>query len=274
MPSNPELSLRLRGFLLILLLVTAGLSIPTNEISSFVNPKFQNATPLFLNFVYEILQRPRLLQIIISHPEASVNMLNYFQSSANTNDSYFWLQYKATLFLLLSDGDTYNILGNHPWLFLMMRLANQTNPTLFNVMLQNRMNLNRLLNQTANHPELARLLAPHPEYISRLYNLSSTLPTTGPWTRILFPLNNTTPTNSTQVAILTIADKNVTRVTLSLLLSSSGTDKTFNATPAPFVNFTLDTRPLAPALYSFLLVQVMLSDGTTVGDMVRLRVNQ
>ncbi len=269
MPSNPELSLRIRGLLLILLLVTAGLSIPTYETSSFVNSKYQDAPNLFFNLVFDLLQRPRLLQIIFSNPEASVNMLNYFQSPANANDSYFWLQYKETLFILLSDSDTYNILGNHPWLFLLMRTANQTNPALFNLMLQNRVNLNKLLNQTANHPEIAYILAPHPEYISRLYNLSSNLPTTGPWTRILFPLNGASISNSTQVVILTIADKNITQVTLTLLSSSLDTIGTFNATAAFFVNFTLDTTLLTPGFY-FISVQVQLSDSAVTSDMIRL----
>lgn len=269
MPSNLELSFRTRALLLITLLTTAGLSIPTNDIGSFVNSKYQDASSLFFNLVFDLLQRPGLLQIVVGHPGASINILNYFQNTANANDTYFWLQNKVTIFALLSDGDTYNILGNHPWLFLLLRKVNQTNPDFFNLMLQNRANLNRLLNQTANHPEIASILAPHPDYISRLYNLSSSLPTTGPWTRFLFPISGVSVINSTQVVILTIADKNVTQVTLNLLSSALDTIRTFNATATFFVNFMLDTTLLPSGIY-YLSVQVKLSDGTLTSDIVRL----
>ncbi len=268
MSSKLDLPLQIRTLLLILLLFGAGASLPLNAIRDFAEHRNQGVTGLFLSLLVDLLQRPKILNNLFQHANASSSILKYFEATPNALDSYFWLQNKPALFNLLSDGDTLNALGEAPWLFHLIRVINQTYPRQYGIMLQNRTIFNVILSQVAVHNELRSLLTYHPEYFPLIFNLTSTNPRAGAWLRILSPPTLSTLPEAQQitVTVFILSLKPVQQMTVQLANATSIID-TYSAAASLVFNATLNIRGLPNDIYTIEAI-LTLTNGSTFSDAV------
>ncbi len=268
MSSRLDLPLQIKTLLLILLLFGAGASLPLNAIRDFAEHRNQGVTGLFLSLLFDLLQRPKILNTLYQHANASSNILKYFEATPNALDSYFWLQNRAALFTLLADGNTLNALGEAPWLFHIIRVINQTYPRQYGLMLQNRTIFNAILSQVAIHNEFRSLLTYHPEYFPLIFNLTSTNPRAGAWLRILSPptLSIFPEAQQITVTVFILSLKPVQQMTVQLANATSIIE-TYSATASLIFNATLNIRGLPNDLYT-IVATLTLTNGTIFSDAV------
>lgn len=268
MSSKLDLPIQIKTLLLILLLFGAGASLPLNSIRYLAEHRDQGVTGLFLSLLLDLMQRPKILNTLYKHSNASSNILKYFEATPNAEDSYFWLQNRATLFTLLSDGDTLNALGDAPWLFHLIRVIDQTYPRQYGQMLQNRTFFNAILSQLAVHTEFRDLLTYHPEYFSLIFNLTSTNPRAAAWLQILSPPTLSIYQGEQQiiVRVFILSIKPVQQITVQLGNATSIIES-YSASASLIFNATLNIRGLPNDLYT-IKATLTLTDGSTFSDAI------
>ena len=212
---DPHLRFRFRVAVLILLLFSTGISLPISALKSTAATWSQGETAVFFSIILDILQRPKVMANILTHPDASGNIIRYFEEG-NIADSSWWLSNRAGLLTLFSDGDTYTLLGNNPWLFGVLRNVNQSYPAAYTRMLNNRPFFNTVLRQVVAHQEFEIIFTYHPEYLPLIYNLTFNQPFDSAWTRIIHPFTGRPIGNLTAITVFTLSLTAISQTTLTL----------------------------------------------------------
>lgn len=268
MESKPDMHFRFRFrvTLLVLLLVSTGVSLPINGLKATIATWNQGYTGLFFTIILDILQRPKVLSNMITHPDATGNIIRYFQEGENINDSAWWLQHRAGLLTLFSDGDTYALLGNNPWLFTILRVVNESYPAAYSRMINNRPFFNTILHQVVAHEEFKVIFIYHPEYLPLIYNLTFNQPFDRAWTRVIHPFPGTVIGNLTAIIVFTLSLTPIKQTTITLMQNYKAIQN-LTGRGSVIYNATLNATTFPGASYQ-LQVTVSLENGTILQDFV------
>ncbi len=268
--SKPELRLpfRFRVTMLFLLIFSAGVSLPISGLKDTFAQLSTGQTGIFFSILWDVLTRPPVFQNVITHPDATASIFRYFQTGENFNNSAWWLEHREGLLQLFSDGDTYSIIGNNPWLFGILREVNQTYPAAYGTMLNNRHFFNTILRQVVAHQEFQVIFTHHPEYLPLIYNLTFSQPFDQAWTRFIHPLQNATIGNVTLVVIFTLSLTTINQTLLTLIRYVPPGREILGRGDVIY-NATLNMTGLPEGQY-YLWVRVTLTSGIVLQDLIRV----